>query len=912
MNIKSDQNSLSISLSLARKKILCFYCLAALVSAVNLEPASAQISRTWIGTINEDWYNPTNWTPNGVPATNDIVNFTNANGTINLSAPVIIANQFNWQGGTLTSNALIIESNAVLNINGTSTLYLNCALTNAGTVIWTNNLCTLDIENGFGSYFGLIVNLPGALFNIENDQSMYDAIAANGAYFLNEGTLQKSAGTGVTSIYISLLNSGSVTAQQGTLYFYGAGSLAGTFTAGAGTAINFGNGGNGNFTNSVPVSINGPGAVQLTGGTLTLLTDVIPNLGLTGGTVDLGPAFQGGTITNLTIDGATLAGTNIVTGTFNWDNGTIFDGPLTVAAKGVLNINGNTTLYLQSPLTNAGTVNWAGTGGLDIQYGGSDSGLVVNVTGALWNIENDESIYDNISPGAYFQNAGTLEKSAGTGMTYIYIPVINSGSVTALQGTLNLFGGGMVAGTFTAGSGATIDFASGGFTNSGPVSINGPGTVQLTGGALTLLTDTITNLPLTGGTVNLGPTFQGGAITNLTIGGSTLAGTNTVTGTFNWTNGYIVGPLTIATNGVLNINGNTTLFLQSPLTNAGTVNFAGTGSLDVQYGGSSSGLVVNVSGAFWNIENNQSIFDNASPGAYFQNAGMLEKSAETGTAYIYLPTTNSGAITALKGNLAFDGAFTPIGGEMLFGLSGANNFGTVSISGNATLGGTVGVLYENGFVPASGNSFTVLTYGSFSGIFTNTSLPAGPIWVTNYGPASFTISVSSLNKLAFTTQPVGNVLTNVTLAPVVVQVEDPSNNFVAVSGTPITVALNSGVGTLNGTLTQNTDATGKAIFADLNITAAGTKSLRATTPLLTTAVSVPFQILPLLGLQVSHSGFLIQLNGNNDLNPLSIYASTNLFTWTLIYTNGPTNGQIQILDSAATNYPARFYHLVVP
>ncbi|HEV2327686.1 MAG TPA: hypothetical protein VGY56_02730 [Verrucomicrobiae bacterium] len=912
MNIKSDEKSLLISLSLARKKNFCFYFVTALASVLSLQPAFAQINRTWIGTVNEDWYNPTNWTPNGVPATNDIVNFTNINGTIDLSAPVVIANQFNWLGGTLNSNALTIESNAVLNINGTSTMYLNCALTNAGTVNWTNNLCTLDVENGFGSYFGLIVNLPGALFNIENDVSMYDTIAANGAYFLNEGALQKSAGTGITYIYISLVNSGSVTALQGTFNFYGSGLLAGTFTAGAGTAIDFGAGGNGNFTNSVPVSINGPGTVQLTGGTLTLLKDVIPNLGLTGGTVDLGPAFQGGTITNLTIDGATLTGTNIVTGAFNWDNGTISGGPLTIAKNAVLNINGNTTLLLQSPLTNAGTVNFAGTGGLDIQYGGSTSGLVVNATGALWNIENDQSIYNNISPGAYFQNAGILEKSADTGITSIYIPVINSGSVTALQGTLDFYGGGPLAATFTANIGAAINFAGGGFTNSVPVTINGPGTVQLEGGTLTLLTDTITNLPLTAGTVNLGPAFQGGAITNLTINGATLAGTNTVTGTFNWNNGTIAGPLTIATNGVLDIAGSTTLTLESPLTNAGTVNFAGTGSLNVQYGGSTSGLVVNVTGALWNIENNQSIFDNAIPGAYFQNAGTLEKSASTGTAYIYIPTTNSGAVTALKGNLTFEGAFTPIGGEMLFGLSSATSFGTVSISGNGTLGGTVGVLYENGIVPASGNSFTVLTYGSFSGTFTNTSLPAGPIWVTNYTPTSFTISVSSLNKLAFTTQPVGNVLTNVTLAPVVVQVEDPSNNFVAVSGTPITLALNSGVGTLNGTLTQNTDATGKAIFANLSVTTAGTKTLRATTPLLTQAVSVPFQILLLLGLQVSHSGFLIQLNGNNDLNPLSIYASTNLFTWTLIYTNGPTNGQIQILDSAATNYPARFYHLIIP
>ena len=79
----------------------------------------------------------------------------------------------------------------------------------------------------------------------------------------------------------------------------------------------------GNFTNSVPVAVNGPGAVQLTGGNLTLLTDVIANLPLIGRHVTLGPGFQGGTITNLTALRGHPAGTNTVTGTFNWVAGTL-------------------------------------------------------------------------------------------------------------------------------------------------------------------------------------------------------------------------------------------------------------------------------------------------------------------------------------------------------------------------------------------------------------------------------------------------------------------------------------------------------------------------------------------------------------------------------------------------------------
>ncbi len=459
---------------------------------------------------------------------------------------------------------------------------------------WTNT-GALDVINGSGIYFGLVENLAGGLFDIQSDQSLFNN-AGGPAYFHNAGTLRKSASTGSTYISIPILNSGSVTGLQGTLNFNGGGVLAGTFTAASGAGISFSGG---YFTNSGPVAINGPGTVQVTGAAyLTLLTDAITNLPLAGGTVYLGPAFQGGVITNLTIAGATLAGTNTVTGTFNWDNGTI-TGPLTILSNGIMNINGTTTLVLENALTNAGTVTWTNSGGLEVPNGsGVYFGLIENLAGGLFDIQSDLSLFNNAGTTAYFHNAGTLRKSASTGTTLISIPIINSGSVTGLQGTLEFYGGGTVAGSFTAASGAGISFSGGYFTNSGPVAINGPGTVQLLGAAyLTLLTDTITNLPLAGGTVYLGPAFQGGVISNLTIAWATLAGTNIVTGTFNWDNGYIIGPLTILSNGVMNISGTTTLVLESPLTNYGTVTWTNSGSLDVINGsGIYFGLIENLAG----------------------------------------------------------------------------------------------------------------------------------------------------------------------------------------------------------------------------------------------------------------------------------------------------------------------------
>src|SRR5208337_3808462 len=156
--------------------------------------ASAQTNRTWTGSVSTDWFNPNNWSPTGVPATNDIINFTN--GTISLSAPVIVSGQFNWSGGALSGDALTIASNGIMNLTGTATLLLENALTNAGTVIWTNS-GGLDVPNGSGVYFGLIENLAGGLFDIQCDQSLNNN-AGTTAYFYNAGTLRKSANTGTT------------------------------------------------------------------------------------------------------------------------------------------------------------------------------------------------------------------------------------------------------------------------------------------------------------------------------------------------------------------------------------------------------------------------------------------------------------------------------------------------------------------------------------------------------------------------------------------------------------------------------------------------------------------------------------------------------------------------------------------
>ena len=153
--------------------------------------------------------------------------------------------------------------------------------------------------------------------------------------FVNNGVVRKITTTGTTYFNSeNFSNNGVVDAQSGTIAFHSGGTLSGTYNTAAGATIRFGGGAF--ILDSLP-SFTGTGADLFAGGTLTMLHNVAPQLQLTGGSVTLGPTFQNaGSITNLTLSGATLLGTNTVSGTLNCSSGTVANGVLTVAANGLL------------------------------------------------------------------------------------------------------------------------------------------------------------------------------------------------------------------------------------------------------------------------------------------------------------------------------------------------------------------------------------------------------------------------------------------------------------------------------------------------------------------------------------------------------------------------------------------------
>ena len=238
-------------------------------------------------------------------------------------------------------------------------------------------------------------------------------------WFSNAGLFRKTMSTDTTTINVAFTNThrngGGGERRDG--FSFVDGSYGGVFQAANGTALKFNNGGvlSGSFTagfgadigfdggtfSEASASFGGAGTVELNGGTLALLSDINPNLQLNGGTVNLPAGFQGGTITNLTVTGITLSGTNTVTGVLNL-NGAV-SGPLVVASGGVVNWSGGTISggltvcsgrraqhhrpesYMDvAAMTNAGTINWTG-GNMELLYGTT----FYNLAGGVFNIECD-------------------------------------------------------------------------------------------------------------------------------------------------------------------------------------------------------------------------------------------------------------------------------------------------------------------------------------------------------------------------------------------------------------------------------------------------------------------------------------------------------------------------------------------
>ena len=316
-------------------------------------------------------------------------------------------------------------------------------------------------------------------------------------------------------------------------------------------------------------------------------------------------------------------------------------------------------------------------------------------------------------------------------------------------GTIALNNGCNLLGIFQAASGAAIDFSGGNSLWNGTAVFEGPGSVGITGGTVAISSYLTSPFTASGVTIsnlsNLGGTAY---LTNVTI-----ADAETIAGTIYWDGSTLAtiqsnASLTVASNGLLTIDGAMTFLLEGPLTNNGTVNWLG-GQVQVENNNTTSyaGAIWNQPGAQWYIQCNQTLADAFGIGyEIFNNAGLLCKTNLTGTTTVEtILNNNTGTVDAEIGTIDFsEGCILGASGTLSFGLNSLASFGEIALAKTVPLNGTMSAHLNNGYVPVVSNAFTILSYGAFLGGFNNTNLAPVALWQTSTAATAMTITVLKL------------------------------------------------------------------------------------------------------------------------------------------------------------------------
>ncbi len=375
-------------------------------------------------------------------------------------------------------------------------------------------------------------------------------------------------------------------------------------------------------------------------------------------------------------------------------------GTWTISSGGRLDLatGASKTLYA-TQLLNLGTVRWlAGPVGYDF------TGNTSTFTNAgLWEIHADSSWnhpYGGLLPSV--RNEGTLHKVGGPGTsTLLNLDFINAGQIEVDQGRLALQSiNGVLTGSANVAQGATLAFQQCSLTNSGLASFTGPGKSVFESGNLWL--DGAMQplgLQLTSGNLHLLPTFQGGVITNLTLEGIRLNGTNQIAGSLVVSNASLAGRYLILPSGRLDLVGNSTKqFFDFHLLNQGTLRWLA-GPVTYNFSGSTS-TFTNL--GLWEIHADTSwSYFYGGPLPSVRNEGVVRKVGGPGnTSFQNITFENPGVIEAAIGSLFLPASFTltsgilrptggTIGSQSLFNISGGTLEGSGTIQGANFISGLI-------------------------------------------------------------------------------------------------------------------------------------------------------------------------------------------------------------------------------
>ena len=116
----------------------------------------------------------------------------------------------------------------------------------------------------------------------------------------------------------------------------------------------------------------------------------------------------------------------------------------------------------------------------------------------------------------------------------------------------------------------------------------------------------------------------------------------------------------------------------------------------------------------------------AAESAMFNNDGLFRRSGVAGVLNVDISFSNNGTVEIVSGALRFTTDFDQSsGGELIIdiGGTGTTQFGAVDFQGQTTVDGRLKIELTNGFEPAPGQSFQILTFDSLDGWFDSIEVP---------------------------------------------------------------------------------------------------------------------------------------------------------------------------------------------
>lgn len=603
-----------------------------------------------------------------------VATYVHQGGTLTGAGNLTVTGTMTWSAGRIGgTGTLTIGTGALLSI--TSTVIPQRAIENSGTINWTAGSIGGGVTPGYS-----FTNLASGVFNINLSSGGMNTNSGAPALLDNRGTLNINSSVNFTA---SLINSGTVNQNAGTLLLFAGGGNFGTWNVANVATLSLGNG---DFAYGDGGVITGDGVLNVTGGTHTFVTN---------GTIDILATWSSATLTG--------PGTTTIARRFDWDSGSMSGtGQTVLGASAQMRLDAAGTRTLARTLVNGGVIDHSAG---SLTWGG---GTLINNAGKKYNLTGGASF--GAAPGqSLFTNVGVFNFS-GSGTVVVPALLDNSGAINVNLGTLQLNGGGTNTGKRNVAAGATLHYV-GNYTH-------GPGST-LTGGGLTIWqggTHTITGAWTNASFLNW---------TNVTIDG---AGTLSTNGPVTWTSGTVqgAGALVINPAGKLTMTTVGSHLLARSITNNGTLIW-NNGSLDL-----AGATITN------NAGRNFFVLSGATAGAAggvnrIVNHGTIRKQLGTALSFGDVEVNTTGAIDVRNGSLSISGsALTQLAGSTLTGGDWS-----VLPTGNLVITqATITTLGANASVTLLGNG---ASFDAINGLTTNRgSLTVGGGKVFNLAPAGGT------------------------------------------------------------------------------------------------------------------------------------------------------------------------------